>query len=55
MSLKQFIREHKEEINAYIKAKVGSDFIDTDNERKLWVLNDETLYNHAKSHGVKLS
>ena len=52
-SLGQWIKENREEIDAGIKRVVPNCRID-DAERRLWVLNDEGLYNWAKSEGVNI-
>jgi len=49
MKLKDFIKEHREEIDNLTKSDIKND-----NERRLWILNDESLYNWAKSEGVKI-
>ena len=55
MTLTNFIKENKQEINEAIKRALnGSEIIDTDQERRLWILNDEGLYNWARSEGVKI-
>lgn len=44
MTIKQFIKKHKESLDVYIQHKApGSP--KTNNERELWIMNDETLYN----------
>jgi len=48
-----FIKENKEEIDRAIKNVCPNFPIDND-ERRLWVLNDEGLYNWAKEKGVKI-
>lgn len=53
MTLKQFILENKDEIDAAIRRRVPSAPL-SDKERRLWVLNDEGLYNWARSSGVKI-
>jgi hypothetical protein len=54
MSMKEFVRKHSKEIDAYIARALGrkSNPIPTYEERRLWVLNDEFLYNWARSKGV---
>jgi len=52
-SMKQFISENRADIDAYIRRKVPSARID-DAERRLWILNDEGLYNYARSEGVNI-
>ncbi len=48
-SLRQFIKENREEIDNLTKSPYKND-----EERRLWVLNDEGLYNWAKSEGVNI-
>lgn len=52
MTLKQFIKENKAELDACIKRV--SDVRLNDSERRLWILNDEGLYLWAKREGVRL-
>jgi len=53
ISLSQFIRDNREEIDAAIQSVVPG-AAKNDNERRLWVLNDEGLYNWARSEGVRI-
>jgi hypothetical protein len=48
-SLSAFIKEHRDEIDSI----TGSQY-KNDAERRQWVLNDEWLYNWAKSEGVNV-
>jgi rubrerythrin len=52
-SLRQFIRDNKAEIDAAIRRVVPDARID-DDEREMWIMNDEGLYNWARSEGVRL-
>jgi hypothetical protein len=53
MTLKEFIKENKEDLDAAIlRANPGNRM--SDSERRLWVMNDEGLYKWAKSEGVKI-
>jgi hypothetical protein len=53
-TLKMFIKKHKIEIDRYIREAVDDDkFRINDEERRLWVLNTESLYNWAKSYKVE--
>ena len=53
MTLNQFIKENREELDECIqKACPGAPR--SDSERRLWILNDEGLYNWARSEGVKV-
>jgi len=53
MTLQTFIRRYRREIDSTIRAAVGPGYgkID-DEERELWIANDEGLYNWARSEGV---
>lgn len=53
MTLTNFIKENRSEIDKCIKSVVPECNIN-DSERRLWILNDEGLYNWAKSYGVKI-
>ena len=52
-SLTQFIRENRTEIDAAIK-RVCDNCRLNDRERRLWILNDESLYRWARSSGIKI-
>lgn len=56
MSLSQFIKENRAELDACIARAIGreSNPYPNDNERRIWVLNDEGLYRWAKSEGVRI-
>jgi len=53
MTLKQFIKENREEIDRAIQSAVPG-APKNDHERRLWVLNDYGLYSWAKSEGVPI-
>ena len=53
MTLKQFIKKYKAEIDECIKAYCPNCKLNND-ERESWILNDEGLYNWARSEGVKI-
>jgi hypothetical protein len=53
MKLKNFIKENREEIDKCIKSVAPNSRINND-ERRLWVLNDEGLYCWARQEGVKI-
>ena len=53
MTLKQFIRENRKEIDTAIK-RVCDNCKLNDRERRLWVLNDVGLYNWVRSEGVRI-
>ena len=61
MTLKQFIRENKEDIDIVIEMRTEGRNITTvlfnrynNRECELWVKNDQALYLWAKDSGVKL-
>lgn len=55
-SLQQFIKEHREELDTAIANALGhpKNPYPNDTERRLWILNDEGLYNWARSEGVRI-
>ena len=53
MTFKQFIKENKEEIDRCIKKAVPDAKIN-DDERRLWILNEENLYLWARRNGVRI-
>ena len=55
-SLRQFIREHRADLDAAIAFRLKQDKNPraNDEERRLWILNDEGLYNWARSEGVPI-
>lgn len=53
MTLKQFIKENRKELDECIQ-RVAPGSPRNDNERRLWILNDEGLYRWARSYGVKI-
>ena len=55
MSLQKFIAKNRVELDAYIERKLGKvSHLKNDEERRLWILNDETLYHWARANGVKI-
>jgi len=54
LSIRKFIRDNREEIDAHIKKEVPNVGRINDEERRLWVLNDYGLYTWARSSGVKI-
>jgi len=55
MTLKQFIKDNKVEIDNAIKMAVPNIGVKlTDDERRLWILNDYGLYMWAKREGVRI-
>lgn len=54
MSIRAFIRKHRAVIDAAIRRAVPNGGRLNDDERRLWVLNDEGLYNWARRDGVPI-
>lgn len=54
MTIRDFIRENRGEIDNVIKREAGDGVRINDEERRLWVLNDEGLYLWARSEGVRI-
>jgi hypothetical protein len=55
MTLEEFIQENREELDACIQRVVDNpQFEIDDEERRLWILNDEGLYDWARDAGVKV-
>lgn len=54
MTLRQFIRQYRQEIDMTIKSLNPNQNIWNDRERELWILNDESLYNWARSENVNI-
>lgn len=54
MNLRTFIKENREEIDKAILRVCPNCDSFNDNERRLWVLNDEGLYLWARSEGVNI-
>ena len=52
MTLQKFINQNRKEIDNYIKS-INPGNRTNDEERRLWILNDESLYNWAKSERVR--
>lgn len=50
MTLRQFIRENRDDLDSYIAAGHSIN----DEERRLWILNDEGLYRWARQKGVRI-
>lgn len=48
----KFIRENRKAIDNYIKSVCNNCRLN-DEERRDWIMNDESLYNWAKLAGVK--
>jgi hypothetical protein len=56
MTLKQFIKEHRAELDQCIARVLGRSENPraNDEERRLWILNDEGLYRWARAEGVRI-
>jgi hypothetical protein len=55
MSMREFLRRNRNEIDECIARVLKCKKQPTnDNEREIWVLNDEGLYRLARSQGVKI-
>lgn len=53
MTLAQFIKENRERIDRVIE-RTCKNCRKNDEERRLWILNDEGLYLWAKDEGVRI-
>lgn len=53
MTMKDFIKRSQPELDEAIKRQCPNVRL-TDAERRLWILNDEGLYNWARSEGVRI-
>jgi len=53
MTMRDFIKENRAELDAAIKRMCPNCGLN-DEERRLWVLNDEGLYRWARSEGVRI-
>lgn len=55
MSKREFLRQYRKAIDDYIRKTINQpDYTFNNRERELWLLNDERLYNWARSEGVNL-
>lgn len=56
MTLRQFIQEHRQELDQCIARALGrgDNPRANDAERRLWIMNDEGLYHWARSEGVRI-
>ena len=54
MSMREFIRTNRTEIDACITKACPNIGRLNDDERYQWVINDEGLYNWARSEGVRV-
>ena len=53
MSLSDFIRKNRAEISGEILIRCPNISSINDEERRLWILNDEGMYSWARSQGVR--
>lgn len=54
MTLQEFIDNNRAELDSLIREAINQpNFELDDDERELWVMNDEGLYNWALSEGVE--
>ena len=56
MGIRDFIKANRDELTAHVNRALGNDASEfqTIDELRLWVLNDEGLYNWAKSSGCNV-
>ena len=58
MTKREFLREHRKQLDRYIREQTGQSEQTSmrlnDEERELWVLNDEHWYRLALRAGVRL-
>ena len=55
MGIYEFVRNHRVAIDEFIKIELGREpQFKNDNERRLWLLNCEPLYQWAKGEGVNI-
>jgi hypothetical protein len=56
MTVEEFVQGHREEIDQAIERALGkgNHRYRNDDERRGWILNDEGLYDWARSEGVEI-
>lgn len=54
MTLREFIRQNRDELDSAIHAALGSRVKLNNDDREEWILNDEGLYRWARSEGVNV-
>lgn len=55
MTLSEFIKKNRDDIDAGIRRALDDpDYRLNNEERRLWILNDEGLYRWARSAGVRI-
>ena len=58
MTLKNFIKRRRQDIDKHVRETCGGNKLPgriDDEEREMWVRNDESLYNWAKAVGVNFN
>ena len=53
MTLREFIKTNKEELDACIRRVCPNKKLNNE-ERRLWILNDEGIYRWARCSGVRI-
>ena len=54
MRMREFIKQNRQELDECIKRVCPNCPRLNDNDREDWIMNDEGLYNWARSEGVKV-
>lgn len=54
MTMRQFIKENRQEIDDYIRRIVPNIGTLNDNDRQQWIANDESLYSWAYQNKVRV-
>ena len=57
MTKREFLKEHRKDIDKVIRRGLGSFGYDksiNNDEREMWIMNDENLYNLSRSCGVRI-
>jgi len=52
--MREFIRQHREDIDRFIKEICPKANVTNDDERHEWIINEGSLYMWARSEGVKV-
>lgn len=53
-TMREFIKEHRDELDACIRKVSPNNPYFNDEERHKWIINDEGLYAWARSEGVRV-
>lgn len=53
-TIREFMREHRDKLDAHIRKKANWKGSINNDGRHQWILNDEDLYQWAKSEGVRV-